>query len=649
MIEYYETKIFSDCFVELKEKIEKSINQRDLEFVEKELFEKYNIKKEEVKNSSQLLSEIILIWLNNKNTGVKKKYYKIFDYTEINSKRHFEKLMDEIELFFSEQKEFKDGLNLIQFLHLPARLFPDSLNKQLEFIKDNWSQYLGDIMEQILRSQDYLKEEQKRFAPGGFDETEIPSLKGDEPERFTRDEHWMPNLVLIAKNVHVWMEQLSRKYERWIRHFDDIPDRELNLMAKRGITGIWFIGLWERSPISRKIKHLTGNVGAAASAYSVRNYKPAADLGGGESLRKLKSRALKYGIRLGVDMVPNHTGLDSDWIVEHPEWFLSADEPPYQGYSFNRENLSDRPEIEVYLEDHYYDNSDAAVVFKLYHKNRDKVYYIYHGNDGTGLPWNDTAQMDYLNPKVRKAVMQKIVEIADNFSIIRFDAAMTLAKRHIRRLWYPQPGEGGDIPSRSAYGMNREEFDRIMPNEFWREVVDKVESEAPNTLLLAEAFWMMEGYFVRTLGMHRVYNSAFMNMLKNEKNRNFKQLIFDVLQFNPGILKRFVNFMSNPDEETAIDQFGSDDKYFGTCVLMSTLPGLPMFAHGQIEGFSEKYGMDFLKPKLFEAEDEHLVRRHEKEIFPLLRKRYIFSGVENFYIFNFKIILIPLTMMLLVT
>jgi len=59
-----------------------------------------------------------------------------------------------------------------------------------------------------------------------------------------------------------------------------------------------------------------------------------------------------------------------------------------------------------------------------------------------------------------------------------------------------------------------------MPNEFWREVVDLVRNGAPDTLLLAEAFWLMEGYFVRTLGMHRVYNSAFMNMLKDEKTRS---------------------------------------------------------------------------------------------------------------------------------
>ena len=61
-----------------------------------------------------------------------------------------------------------------------------------------------------------------------------------------------------------------------------------------------------------------------------------------------------------------------------------------------------------------------------------------------------------------------------------------------------------------------------MTVEFWREVVDRVSDESPDTLLLAEAFWMMEGYFVRTLGMHRVYNSAFMHMLRNEDNSKYR-------------------------------------------------------------------------------------------------------------------------------
>ena len=38
--------------------------------------------------------------------------------------------------------------------------------------------------------------------------------------------------------------------------------------------------------------------------------------------------------------------------------------------------------------------------------------------------------------------------------------------------------------------------------------------------------------------MHRVYNSAFMNMLRDGETEKFRGLIQETLQFDPGILKR---------------------------------------------------------------------------------------------------------------
>ena len=250
------------------------------------------------------------------------------------------------------------------------------------------------------------------------------------------------------------------------------------------------------------------------------------------------------------------------------------------------------------------------------------------------MPWNDTAQLDFLNPEVREAVIQTILHVAKKFPIIRFDAAMTLSKKHYQRLWFPQPGSGGAIPTRSDFSLSKKEFNASMPKEFWRELVDRVAEEVPDTLLLAEAFWMMEGYFVRTLGMHRVYNSAFMHMLRDEDNQKYRQLVIQTLEYDPQILKRYVNFMNNPDEDTALSQFGSDGKYFGTCLVMSTLPGLPMFGHGQIEGLAEKYGMEYKKAYYDETPNAALIDRHRAEIFPLLHKRYIFSEVNHFVLYD---------------
>jgi hypothetical protein len=334
-------------------------------------------------------------------------------------------------------------------------------------------------------------------------------------------------------------------------------------------------------------------------------------------------------------MVPNHMGIDSPWVIEHPDWFIHRSESPFPAYSFNGPDLSTDSRVEIKIDDHYYDQSDAAVAFRLRHHASGETRYVYHGNDGTTFAWNDTAQLDYSKAYVREHVIQTILHVARLFPIIRFDAAMVLAKRHVQRLWFPLPGAGGSIPSRAENSMSQEEFDALMPHEFWREVVDRVAAEVPGTLLLAEAFWLMEGYFVRTLGMHRVYNSAFMVMLRDEDNAKYRSVIKNTLEFDPDIMKRYVNFMSNPDERTAIDQFGKGDKCFGVAALMATLPGLPMFGHGQIEGFTEKYGMEYQRPRYDETPDHWLVERHQREIAPLLHRRWLFAESSNFLLYDF--------------
>jgi glycosidase len=527
---------------------------------------------------------------------------------------------------------------LPEILAEPAEVSPRSLGGQLEFLLEKWGALLDESLRlRLLRAIDFVKEENVRRAPPGGALTSAPVLEfGDQPEyeRFSPDREWMPRLVLIAKNSYVWLDQLARWYARDIHRLDQVPDEELDTLAGRGFTGLWLIGLWERSRASQHIKQMMGDPEAVASAYSLHSYDIAADLGGWQALEDLRRRAWQRGIRLSADMVPNHMGIDSAWVMEHPDWFLSVPFPPYPTYSFNGPDLSQDGRAAVFLEDHYYAKSDAAVVFKRLGRAGGEASFIYHGNDGTSFPWNDTAQLDYLNPQVREAVIQTILHVARNFPIIRFDAAMTLAKKHIQRLWYPEPGAGGAIPSRAEHGLSRAEFEARLPTEFWREVVDRVAAEAPDTLLLAEAFWLMEGYFVRTLGMHRVYNSAFMHMLRDEHNAKYRQVIKNTLEFDPQILKRYVNFMNNPDENSAAEQFGNGDKYFGVATLLATLPGLPMFGHGQVEGFREKYGMEFRRARWEEHPDGDLVRHHEDRIFPLLHRRAIFAEAEHFRLYD---------------
>jgi glycosidase len=621
-----------------------------------------------VSNREVALEELLLLWIANINPAFK-PFHVLFEDAGLKQQTVYTNVTAAFPNFFSTRPPIAPEIgSLFDALRAPSLASPDSLIGQLDFIREKWAPYLGEDLKRILLAIDVLREEDlaiwMRFHPPGPDQfrhgapqwgdmgfvgdefigwDEFKRKKYargyqaplDEYEAFSADQAWMPNVVLMAKSTYVWLEQLSKKYLRHIHRLDQIPDEELHLLADRGITGLWLIGLWERSVASRTIKRLRGHHDAVASAYSLKSYDIAEDLGGWQAYDNLKHRAAQAGLRLASDMVPNHMGIDSPWVIEHPDWFIHRWESPFPAYSFNGPDLSTDSRVEIKIDDHYYDQTDAAVAFRLRHHASGETRYVYHGNDGTTFAWNDTAQLDYSKAWVREHVIQTILHVARLFPIIRFDAAMVLAKRHVQRLWFPLPGAGGSIPSRAENSMSQEEFDALMPNEFWREVVDRVAAEVPGTLLLAEAFWLLEGYFVRTLGMHRVYNSAFMNMLRDEENAKYRSYIKKTLEFDPDIMKRYVNFMSNPDERTAIDQFGSGDKYFGTCTLLATLPGLPMFGHGQIEGYTERYGMEFKQARMNEWPNEDLVARHQREIAPLLKKRYIFAGSSNFTLYDF--------------
>ncbi len=592
---------------------------------------------EGIENRQISLEEMLLLWIANMDPAFH-PFLQLFDDSSLRKDTAYLKAIAELRAFFDKEPSFgPDGQNIIDMLRSPAIAVPHSLSGQLEYIMERWGYLLGTrFISRVLKSLDLFKEEEKIpfLGPGKAEIYRYTGLEF-EPEKFSADKDWMPRVILMAKNIYVWLDQLTKAYLRPITKLNEIPDDELDTLRRRGFTGIWLIGVWERSAASQRIKQMCGNPEAVPSAYSLHDYIIAEDLGGEAAFLELKERATRRGIRLASDMVPNHVGIFSRWMIEHPDWFVSIDQNPYPWYTYSGANLSQDDRVSIHIEDHYYDRTDAAVVFKRRDNWTGSEKFVYHGNDGTSMPWNDTAQLNYLNPEVREAMIRTIIHVAGKFPVIRFDAAMTLTKKHFQRLWYPEPGTGGAIPTRAEHSMSYDDFSKAMPHEFWREVVDRVAVEAPDTLLLAEAFWLLEGYFVRTLGMHRVYNSAFMNMLRDEENSKYRLVMKNTMEFDPQILRRFVNFMNNPDERTAVDQFGTGDKYFGACTMMVTMPGLPMFGHGQIEGYAEKYGMEYRRAYWDETPDQYLVERHEREISPLLHKRHLFADVENFLLYDF--------------
>ena len=244
----------------------------------------------------------------------------------------------------------------------PALRAAGSLREQLLIIQKLWAPLIGEELSRLLElAGEILREEElaiwAQFTPPGRRAgqqqwpspaagSEVPVFNPFEYERFSADTAWMPEAVMMAKSTYVWLAQLSRQYGRDIRKLDEIPEAELQTLRDRGIDTLWLIGVWERSRASKTIKQLCGNSDAVASAYSLYDYQIAEDLGGEAAYVKLRDRAYHHGVRLASDMVPNHMGIDSPWVIEHPEWFMSRGDSPYPAYSFNGPDLSHDSRVE---------------------------------------------------------------------------------------------------------------------------------------------------------------------------------------------------------------------------------------------------------------------------------------------------------------
>lgn len=324
----------------------------------------FNAETNGILNKEIILEELLMLWLANANPAFS-PYALLFDDTDLKANTVYSQIIVQLDQFFNYQPTFGPyNQQLIAMLRTPALEFPDSLNGQLDYIRTHWSVLIGEILQRLLSSMDLITEEEMmRFGPGPGP-AEVTDFNawglGEAPEQFSEDSDWMPRLVLLAKNAYVWLDQLSRQYQRKISRLDQIPDGELDRLAYQGITGLWLIGLWQRGNASRRIKQMMGDPDAIASAYSLDDYQIAEELGGSEAIDNLRQRALRRGIRLGGDMVPNHMAIDSRWVMEHPHWFLSLDHSPFPGYTFNGPNLSGREDIGIYLEDKYYSRSDAG-------------------------------------------------------------------------------------------------------------------------------------------------------------------------------------------------------------------------------------------------------------------------------------------------
>lgn len=132
----------------------------------------------------------------------------------------------------------------------------------------------------------------------------MTSVDGEDPVLKKTVAEWLDTCVLYEVNVRQYTEEGT--FKAFEAHLDRLKDM--------GINTLWFMPIHPISETERK--------GTLGSYYAVSDYKDVnPEFGTLEDFQHLVDKAHEMGFKVILDWVANHTGWDSAWIKEHPDWY----------------------------------------------------------------------------------------------------------------------------------------------------------------------------------------------------------------------------------------------------------------------------------------------------------------------------------------
>ena len=103
-----------------------------------------------VPNRQIAFEEMLLLWLANKNPAFE-PFRILFGDQDLKLQTAYENVTTRLPNFFLTRPPIApEAGSLLDALRAPMLASPDSLTGQLEFIRENWSQYLGDDLRQSI-------------------------------------------------------------------------------------------------------------------------------------------------------------------------------------------------------------------------------------------------------------------------------------------------------------------------------------------------------------------------------------------------------------------------------------------------------------------------------------------------------------------
>ncbi len=386
-----------------------------------------------------------------------------------------------------------------------------------------------------------------------------------------------PSLYQI--NTRVWMTELSEKLGRQAT-LDDIPDSELDKFADTGFDWIWFLSVWQTGAEGQRISR--ENAGwrkefqetlpdlkeedIAGSGFAIIRYKVSEQLGGDEALSRLSKRLHDRGLKLMLDFVPNHTGIDHDWVSEHTNYFIKGTESDIEREPGNYIRI----------------------------KREEEELILAHGRDPFFPGWPDTVQLNYGNPDLQEAMINELIRIAGQCDGVRCDMAMLVLPDVFERTW------------------------GIKCQLFWPEATRRVREVNAEFCFMAEVYWDMEWTLLQQ-GFNYTYDKRLYDRLKEGHARPVREHFYAGLDYQG----KMARFLENHDEPRVAADF-INGMHEAAAIITFLSPGLRFFHQGQFEGRRKR-----ISPHLVRAPHEKLNEDLEifyKRLLDILRYPVFRSG-----------------------
>lgn len=385
--------------------------------------------------------------------------------------------------------------------------------------------------------------------------------------------------TLYQINTRVWLTELSESLGRPAT-LDDIPDFELDRLSEKGFDWIWLLSVWQTGPGAQQVSRNNPDwrhefeqtlpdlreEDIAGSGFAITGYTVHTQLGGDQALARLRKRLRQRGLKLMLDFVPNHMGLDHPWVEEHPEYFVNGTEL----------DLARAPQNYTWV------------------KRQNGDLLLAYGRDPYFSGWPDTLQLNYANPATQSAMIGELCRIAGQCDGVRCDMAMLVLPEVFERTW------GQRTPL------------------FWPDATARVRESYPHFLFMAEVYWDME-WTLQQQGFDYAYDKRLYDRLREGNARTVR----DHLRAGLDYQDKLARFLENHDEPRAAATF-SPDVHRAAATLSFLSPGLRFFHQGQFEGRQKRISPHLVRGPV-ERIDEDLKQFYD-QLLNVLRHPTVKNG-----------------------